>query len=308
MTQPEQDTAKDFNWFLSEYDRIIDVILSNLNTLKEELQKKNSKKEKIVAAYQDIIKFKIEVVYSLQVKLEELIFNTTFAYYRKYHGFVRGEFSFVEFEDTKREASYIFDSFLSQYKSLLDLSIKFASEFAVGDLQRLSVKTSLDSLEKMEDVLTKRDKSRYKTYYRFLQTSGKLTYLQNILGGFIKEKNILEEIKDYRDYTIHHGYVQHQLKGNPLEEQILFSYWIPRLVKKGKNYDIDLSLNQRIDHFCRAKFLLLLRLIAEMTDLIYDESIKQPYIKKLNTFQPELVKEVLLKISSKGFWADKVFF
>jgi hypothetical protein len=86
MTQTEQDRLRDLNWFLSEYDRMIDVILSNLNTLKEELQKQGSKKEKIVASYQDIIKFKIEVVYSLLLKLEELIFSTTFAYHRKYHG------------------------------------------------------------------------------------------------------------------------------------------------------------------------------------------------------------------------------
>jgi hypothetical protein len=312
MTQSEQDIVKDLNWFLSEYDRMIDVILSNLNTLKEELQKKSSKKEKIVANYQDIIKFKIEVVYSLLIKLEELVFSTTFAYYRKYHGSLRGEVSPVEFDDTKREASYIFDSFLAQYKSLLDLSIKFASEFTVADLPNVPKKMDLDSFEKLVNVLTKRyqkkNKSKSAEYYRFLVKSGRFSYLKNILRNFIKEITSLEEIKHYRDYTIHHGYFRHQLKGKAIEGQVHFSYWIPSLIKIGKNYDVSPSSSQRLDHFCRVKLHKLLLLIAEMTDLIYDDNLRQPYIAKLNNFPPELVKDVLLKISRKGFWADRVFF
>jgi len=308
MTQTEQGIIKDLNWFLSEYDRMIDVILSNLNTLKEELQKQGSKKEKIVANYQDIIKFKIEVVYSLLIKLEELVFSTTFAYYRKYHGSLRGEFSSVEFENTKREASYIFDSFLAQYKSLLDLSIKFAFEFAITDLHGAATKTKFDSLEKMAELLIKKDKSRYKKIYRLLNSSGKFAYLQNILSGFIREEAFLEEVKEYRDYTIHYGYFRHQLKGKAIEGQVLFSYWIPSLIKIGKSYDVSPSSSQRIDHFCRVKLQKLLLLIAEMTDLIYDDSLRRPYISKIGNFQPELVKDALLKISQKDFWADRVFF
>ena len=48
-------------------------------------------------------------------------------------------------------------------------------------------------------------------------------------------------------------------------------------------------------------------LVAQMTDHIYDDKMRQPYISKIGTFQPELVKDVLLKISRKGFWADRVF-
>lgn len=162
MIHPSPDKIKDFNWSLGEFDGIINVILSNLTTLKEELHGKNPEKEKIASDYHDILNFKIETVYSLLIKLEELIFNTTFAYYRKYHGSIRGELNLVEFENVKREASYIFDSFLAQYKSLLDLAVKFASEFTLADHPQLSKQAHLDSFENMSDIMIKLDKSKFK--------------------------------------------------------------------------------------------------------------------------------------------------
>lgn len=84
MTQSIPDRLKDLNWSLTEFDRIIDVILSNLTTIKEALHEKNPEKEEIIAEYRDILNFKIETVYSLLIRLEELIFNTTFVYYKKY--------------------------------------------------------------------------------------------------------------------------------------------------------------------------------------------------------------------------------
>lgn len=306
MTQSMQDRLKDFNWALTEFDRIIDVILSNLTTIKEELHGKDSEKERIVADYHDILSFKIETVYSLLIKLEELVFDTTFAYYRKYHGSIRGELSFVEFDNVKREASYIFDSFLAQYKSLLDLAVKFASVFTLADHPQLSKQTRLDSFENMLDMMIKLDKSKFKKIYRLLNKSGKFTFLRNLFQNFIKEKDFLEEVKDYRDYIIHHGYVRHQLKAESTEGHVVFSYWVPRLVKTGKTYEIDPGMNLRLEHFCRDKLYLLLSLIAEITDSIYDESFKRPYIDKLDTFSPELVKDVILRVSRKGFWADRV--
>lgn len=84
---------------------------------------------------------------------------------------------------------------------------------------------------------------------------------------------------------------------------------MPLLIRTGKySYDVDPDKILRIDHFCREKFHILLSLIAELTDLIYDDSFKQPYIKKLKTFAPELVKDVLLRISRKDVWADRVLF
>lgn len=306
MIHPSPDKIKDFNWSLGEFDGIINVILSNLTTLKEELHGKNPEKEKIASDYHDILNFKIETVYSLLIKLEELIFNTTFAYYRKYHGSIRGELNLVEFENVKREASYIFDSFLAQYKSLLDLAVKFASEFTLADHPQLSKQAHLDSFENMSDIMIKLDKSKFKRAYRLLDKSGKFACLKNLFQNFIKERIFLEEIKDYRDYIIHQGYVRHQLKGKSAEGQVIFSYWIPRLVRTGKTYKTDPSTNLRLEYFCREKMFLLLSLIAEITDLIYDETFKQPYIDKLGTFPPELVKDVILRISRKDFWADKV--
>jgi hypothetical protein len=306
MTQSTQDQFKDLNWSLTEFDRIIDVILSNLTTIKEELHVKDLRKERIVTDYHDILNFKIETVYSLLIKLEELVFNTTFAYYRKYHGSFRGELSLVEFENVKREVSYIFDSFLAQYKSLLDLVVKFVSEFTLADYPQLSKVTLLDSFENMLDIMIKLDKSKFKKIYRLLNKSGKFAYLQKLFQNFIKKKDFLEEIKDYRDYIIHHGYFRHQLKAKSTEGQVIFSYWIPRLIRTGKTYKIDPSTNLKLGYFCRDKTYLLLSLIAEITDLIYDESFKQPYIDNLNSFSPELVKDVILKVSRKDFWADRV--
>ncbi len=301
MPLPKQEKIADLNWTLTEYDRMIDVILSNLTAIKEELHGKDNKKEKIAADYHDILSFKIEATYSLLLKLEELFFDTTFAYYRKYHGAVRGEVNFVEFDNIKREAGYIFDSFLSEYKSLLDLTVKFASEFIFSNLDNISI----DSFEKMVGIIAD-NKLKLKNVRKKLEASGKFDYFKKILGNFIVEKISLEEIKDYRDYIIHHSYVRHQLTGKSTEGHIAFSYSIPRLIKKGVTYEIDNSSSTRLDYFCRTKLYLLLSLIAEMTDLLYSEDFKQPYITKLSTFSPEVVKEVLLKISMRQHWADKV--
>lgn len=298
MTQSIQDRFKDLNWSLTEFDRIIDVILSNFTTIKEELHEKNPEKEEIVAEYYDILNFKIETVYSLLIRLEELIFSTTFVYYKKYHGPIRGELSQVEFENIKREISYIFDSFLTQYQSLLDLAVKFIIKFSFAG-EGLS---KIDSFGRLLTIYDNHGRSKNKKKREILEKSG-------VFKNLIKNRAALEDIKMYRDYIIHHGYVRHQLEARSTEGHVLFSYLIPLLIKTGKiSYDIDPSVILRIDHFCRQKLHLLLSSIAELTDFIYEDSFKHQYISKLKTFPPELTKEVLLRISKKDRWADKVFF
>lgn len=304
---PKEEIINDLNLSLSEYDRHIDVIFSNLQTLSEELHIRNSDKEIVVKEYYDIISFKIEEVYFLLIKLEELIFSTTFAFYRKYHGSIRGELSYVEFSDVKREVSYIFDSFLTQYKSLLDIAVKLASDYLLSNSVINPKRLSADSYEKMVNVLTKRDRIRDTRVFKLLEKSGQLPYFQNILDSFLVERISLEEIKTYRDYTIHHGYVSHQLKGKSVEGYVTFTYLIPKLVRTNNTYQKDTTANIRLDYFCREKLYLLFSLIAELTDLLYDDSLKRQYLEKLNTFEPECVKNVLLRISKKDYWADKAF-
>lgn len=208
MAQAIQEKLKDFIWSLSEFDRLIDIILSNLGTLKEELTGKDSEKEKIVGKYYDIFNFKIETLYSLLIKLEELIFSTTFAYYRKYHSSVRGELSLVEFETAKREVSYIFDSFLTQYKSLLDLAVKFAFSYtSIG--QKLPVK--IDTFGRLLILIDERDKPKYQQTYAILE---------KVISPLIKNRGALEDIAMYRDYIIHHGYVKHQLAAKSTEGHV----------------------------------------------------------------------------------------
>ena len=48
---PEEKIIADLNLSLGEYDRLIGVICSNLQTLNEELYKRNSGKEQIVKEY-----------------------------------------------------------------------------------------------------------------------------------------------------------------------------------------------------------------------------------------------------------------
>lgn len=292
-----QEKLKDFIWSFSEFDRLIDIILSNLGTLKEELTGKDPEKEKIVGKYYDIFNFKIETLYSLLIKLEDLIFSTTFAYYRKYHSSVRGELSLVEFESVKREVSYIFDSFLTQYKSLLDLAVKFAFSYTSTG-QKLPWK--IDSFGRLLILIDKRDKPNYQQTYAILE---------KMMSPFIENRGALEDIAMYRDYIIHHGYVKHQLVAKSTEGHVFFSYLIPLLIRTRKySYDVDPNKTLRIDHFCREKFHILLSSIAKLTDLLYDDRFKHPYIEKLGTFAPELVKDVLLRISRKELWADRVLF
>lgn len=307
MRQTIQDRIKDLDWSLSEFDRIIDVILSNLVTIGEELQG-NPDKERIARDFHDVVSFKIETVYSLLIKLEELIFDTTFAYYKKYHGVIRGEISLVEFESAKREVSYIFDSFLAQYKSLLDLAVRFAFLFSFADSSLSKVVSKIDSFGNMLDIIVKRSKSRFKKIHKAIDKSGKSAHMENLFQSFVRSQADLEEINDYRHYIIHHGYVRHQFVAKSIEGHTLFSYWIPRLVRTGKaRYKVDSEMALRIDYFCREKFHLLLSLIAELTDLLYDDDFRRPYIRRLKTFSPELVRDVLLRISRKEVMADRVF-
>ena len=299
INQAIKDKLADLNWTLSEFDRIIEVILSNLITLKEEIQNKSPEKGRIASDFHDILNFKIETAYSLVIKLEELIFDTSFAYYKKYHGSIRGELSLVEFENVKREASYIFDSFLTQYKSLLDLTIKFAFSFCFAG-QDLS--WNVDSFDKLLKIVDERDKPKNIPRYSVLENAG-------VFSDLLNHRSSLEEITMYRHYIIHHGYVKHQLMAKSSEGHVLFSYWIPFLIKtEKKSYKIDPDTTLRIDCFCREKLYLLLSLIADLTNILYDDALRRPYIDKLRTLTSELVKEVLLKISKKEVSADMVLF
>ena len=304
---PGEKIINDLNLSLGEYDRLIDVICSNLQTLSEELHKRNSGKELIVKEYFDIISFKMEALYFLLIKLEELVFSTTFAYYRKYHGSIRGEISYVEFSDVKREVSYIFDSFLAQYKSLLDIAVKLASNYVMPSSATIPERLFPDSFGKLVNLLTKRDKANCKIVFKLLEKSGQLPYFETITDSFLIERIPLEEINNYRNYIIHHGYVSHQLKGKSVEGHVIFYYLIPKVIKTNNTYKKDTAENIRLNYFCREKLYLLLSLIAELTDLLYDDSLKRQYLDKLNTFEPESVKNVLLRISKKDYWADKLF-
>jgi len=47
-------------------------------------------------------------------------------------------------------------------------------------------------------------------------------------------------------------------------------------------------------------------LTARLTDALYGPSLREPYIKKLKQLDPQLVKEVLVKLSRRELWADRL--
>lgn len=303
----QQHNLNDYNYFLSECDRVIEITLSNIGTLEEECRN-SVRKKKVLVNFQDVLCFKIETLYSLAIKLEELVFNTTFAYYRKYHSSTRGELSPVELENIKREVSYIFDSFVTQYKSLLDLVAKFVFEYTFSENPHLLKLPFPDSFGTLLEFVIKKDNSKkFKKTFAALSKTAEFVILQNSVQGLIRNKVSFEEINAYRDYTIHHGYVKHQLVGKSTENHVIFSYLIPYLVRRTRtNYDVDHSKNIRLEYLCREKLFLLLSLIAEITDTLYEDSFKQPYVHKLGTFEPESVKEIILRLAVKGVQADKL--
>jgi hypothetical protein len=283
----------DISWSLGWFDFALDVIVSNLTTLKEELPTIDPIRGKIFSDFHDIIGFKSSELYSTLMKIEELVLGTTQAFYRKYHGPFREETAGSVLLDVERSLIYSLESFLTQYKSLVDISIKFA--FAVISAGKTLPK-KIDSFEKLNRII----EAEKEPYYTMVNDSG-------IFSGLIAEKDELQDAKNYRDYIIHHAYLKAEKIVEGVDGHLFFKYWLPTLKQKGiGEFDEDTKSQIRLDYFCRRKMFVLFRILATLTDSLFTDQIREPHIKALKGEDPELVKQVLVRIAGKEVFADRV--
>jgi len=283
----------DISWSLGWFDFALDVIASNLITLKEEFPAIDPARGKTFSDFHDIIQFKSAELYSTLMKIEELVIGTTQAFYKKYHGPFREEVAGSVLADVERSLIYSFESFLTQYKSLLDISIKFA--FTLCSMGQ-KLKGRIDSFEKLMKTIDEKEEPYYKT----INDSG-------LFPDFIAERAELLDIKNYRDYVIHHAFLSSEKVVEGIGGHLFFKYWLPTLVQKGRGeYTVDTNSRIQLDYFCRKKLYVLFTILVRLTDSLFTDNIKEPHIKALKDENPELVKQVLVRIARKEMFADRI--
>ena len=245
--------------------------------------------------FYDIILFKSAELYSTLMKIKELILSTTLAFYKKYHGPFREEIGGSVLLEVERNLIYTLESFLTQYKSFLGISIKFAFTLcSVG--QKLN--KQIDSFEKLMRVTDKQEKP----YFTIINSSG-------LFSDFIAERRELEDVKNYRDYIIHHAFLSPEIVAEGIGGHLLFKYQLPVLTQTGRwKYTIDPKSFIRLDYFCRKKLYILLTIIEKITDKLFTDQIKRPHIEALKKENPELIKRILLRIAKKEVFADRVMY
>jgi hypothetical protein len=291
----DTETAKklnDISWSLGWFDFALDVIVSNLTTLKEKFPAIDSAGGKVFSDFHDIIQFKSAELYSTLMKVEELVLGTTQAFYKKYHGPFREEVAGGVLADVERSLIYSFESFLTQYKSLLDISIKFAFTLCSTGHE---LKRRIDSFERLMRTIDEK-----KEPYKIISDSG-------LFPDFVVEREELLDIKNYRDYVIHHSFLSSEKVVEGIGGHLFFKYWLPTLRQKGRGeYTVDTTSRIRIDDFCRKKLYVLFTILVRLTDNLFTDQIKDPHIRALKDETPELVRKVLVRIARKEMFADRI--
>jgi hypothetical protein len=117
----------------------------------------------------------------------------------------------------------------------------------------------------------------------------------------------LQDIKNYRDYIIHHAYLNQQKVAEGVGGHIFFKYSLPTLTQRGtREYTVDVKSQIQLDVFCRRKMFLLFNILATLTNSLFTDQIKEPHIKALQGENPEPIKQVLAKLAAKEALADRV--
>jgi len=293
--QISSEKLTDVNWIYAWFDNTIDEITSNLNTIKNEYPNTDSTK-KIFIDYNDILDFKIKETYNTLMKLHILVLETPISFYKKYHGPFKKEIGKGPFEEVKREVTYTSESFLTQLKSLIDISIKFG--FALATINNSITIPMVDSLGLLDTAHKKI--GRMRNVWRIIKPSG---YFSN----YINNKKSLFEVQNYRDVIIHEGYIPLQISASINEGEVFFRYKIPKV--KGKRGKRSISNTEFIDiiQFTREKFFLVLTIISKFSNKQFTTEIKQKHLNELLKFPHTDVTEILRITSIKGKLGEDYF-
>jgi len=295
INQQTKTELLDTNQTYTLFDNYIDRILSNTETLKEEYESSDAAKSKILGEYHGIFDYKIRQVYDTLMGIHDLIQNTSNQYYRKYHGPYRHEIGEGLFDEIRRNVTYDFESYLAQLKTLLDLTVKFAYEICFTS----NAPMRIDSLGKFfTRVYDKKNSPGIRNNWRIMKRT-------MFFSEIVKERNQLYEMENYRNHIIHQGYLDLQISHIPEQKEIMFDYKIPHVIWRNRKLVVSKTRYDNLTSFCREKYLLVLEILLNLTDKMYDPSIIKRNTKELLQFRKEDVAEIIKKLGRKGRWAEK---
>jgi hypothetical protein len=289
------EKLNDLSWVYTWFDNTIDEIISNMSTVKNEYVQSDPIKKKFIE-YERILDFKIKETYNTLMKLHVLSLETPIGFYKKYHGPYRDEIGKGPFEEIKREFTYTLESFLTQLKSLIDLSIKFGFEISNVVLPRNVL--PIDSFGLL--VQSRKNTGRQQNTWQIIKAT-------NFFPDYISNKSGLFEIQNYRDVIVHERHIPLQISTLMNKGEISFSYSIPKI--KGNRKKRTVSEAELIDviEFSRAKFFLVLTIILNLTNKFFTKEIKQQHLIELLKYNHNDIAKILCKMAVKGKLGEKWF-
>ena len=257
---PLNDRNIQFDLYLMDIQKIWDEIISN-----QKLHEKKEPKEyeKHIKYYESLF-FKMEELYTLLFDIEKSIHNLPFEYYSTYFGPFKEPNSkrkgfyekTIRGKEAKNRITFRFDSFLSQYISLIDLIIKHCWEIlrekdtTLKEKKRISLGSILASLRKKEI-----DEN-------------------NILIKNIKKyKKEFNEIKNYRNCVIHYSSIKMDDGSKRTETgHTQTNIWIPKIERKPNDeYYLYEKNRKSLSYYSRIWFKLQLEFIRDCNFLILNK-------------------------------------
>ncbi|MGI0046434.1 MAG: hypothetical protein ACREBB_04510 [Nitrosotalea sp.] len=288
---------QDVNWVYSWFDSALDEIISSLFTLKKEYTKKsNPKKHEIFDEYADILSFKLKEVYDTVMELHNLILDTSIRFYRKHHGPFRDQLGEGIFEEVKRNVTYSLESFLTQMKSLIDLSIKFS--FLLATVNTPTTEHEVDSLGNFDHA--HRSIKGFNNTWNIIKKS-------HFFSDFVTFKLDLFKIQNFRDLIVHESYLRLQILPSLNNGEISFRYKMPRVSGNKRQRKISKISYIDVIEFSREAFYLILSILVKLAKKLFDSSIKKKHASDLLKLPHGYTMEILRKMAKKGKTAEKMF-
>jgi len=289
------EKLKDVNWIYAWFDSTIDKICSNLSTINNEYTN-NDPIKKILVENQDILDFKIKQTYNTLMKLHVLTIETPVSFYKKYHGPFKKEIGKGPFEEVKRDVTYTLESFLTQLKSLIDISIKFG--FVLATINNSTNIPMVDSLGLLDNAYKKN--GRVRNVWSIIKPS-------RYFSDYIDNRKSLFEVQNYRDVIVHEGYIRLRISASINEGEVFFRYKIPKVGKRKRRRTISETEFFDIIQFTREKFFLVLSIISKFSNKLFTKEIKQKHLKELLKYPHNDVAEILRITSIKGKLGEDYF-
>jgi hypothetical protein len=297
LTSDIKNKLHNVTWAYEDFDRSYYNIISNLEWLITEQDYHKDSRADIIKKFLDVIKLRLENVYSKLFEMSSLVLDIKTQYYEKYYGPFKEELGHGLFNDIRRRINNSFEAFLINLKILLDISIKMAFKFVSVNLSL--GKRIIDSLEKLLKEYDNSNNKSSNSIWRQINYS-------NLFDDFINERDQLMESKDYRDFIIHHGKIDMILDISQEDPNTNFSLQIPKIRKNGKKYYVDINVTHDLLISCRERMFVLFRLIATLTEKFFDKTLIKNHINALKKHDPKEVSLILEKLGKKDYIYDKV--